>query len=124
MPRKARWRTVKNIPIVGGTSDQRAELFFGVFVTPGGWADEWPTVEEMESATIRWADGSYATVVPEEETGHVLQCGGCAFVLALDGDWCLCTNAASPHDGRVTFEHGGCRQHSLMAEIEQEGEGE
>ena len=40
------------------------------------------------------------------------QCGGCRFYIPLTGgfrsDWGVCTNAASPRDGRATFEHDGC----------------
>ncbi|MFG3350225.1 DUF3027 domain-containing protein [Streptomyces sp. NPDC048018] len=40
------------------------------------------------------------------------QCGGCAFWIALSGEWgrdCgACTRAGSPFDGHVRFEHDGC----------------
>ncbi len=40
------------------------------------------------------------------------QCMFCAYYLALPGkfafDWGVCSNAKSPMDGRVTFEHDGC----------------
>jgi len=42
------------------------------------------------------------------------QCGGrvCYSALeeALGSDWGVCTNAASPYDGRLLFEHDGCEQ--------------
>jgi hypothetical protein len=40
------------------------------------------------------------------------QCGGCRFYIKITGgfrsDWGVCTNEASPRDGRATFEHDGC----------------
>jgi hypothetical protein len=40
------------------------------------------------------------------------QCGRCAFWVPLAGDWGrdygVCTNPASPRDGRAAFEHDGC----------------
>jgi hypothetical protein len=45
------------------------------------------------------------------------QCGGCRFFAALDGDYGICCNELSPNDGRVTFEHGGCIQHSFIQEL-------
>ena len=43
------------------------------------------------------------------------QCGQCRFYLLLQGrlstDWGVCSNAASPFDGTVLFEHDGCDQY-------------
>ncbi|MER5261529.1 DUF3027 domain-containing protein [Actinosynnema sp. NPDC002837] len=40
------------------------------------------------------------------------QCGGCRFWIPLAGrvgnDYGACSNAQSPFDGRVRFEHDGC----------------
>ncbi|MGC9669595.1 DUF3027 domain-containing protein [Planosporangium sp. 12N6] len=40
------------------------------------------------------------------------ECGGCRFWVALHGhlgrDYGACTNADSPFDGQVRFEHDGC----------------
>lgn len=45
------------------------------------------------------------------------QCGCCIFYIRLvaefNSDWGVCSNAASPFDGRVMFEHDGCDQHVL-----------
>ncbi|GLX23462.1 DUF3027 domain-containing protein [Streptomyces lavendulae] len=41
------------------------------------------------------------------------QCGGCRFWIALNGelgqDWGACTNARSAFDGRLRYEHDGCK---------------
>lgn len=43
------------------------------------------------------------------------QCGSCAYYVPLTGvfesDWGACSNAVSPRDGRVMFEHDGCEHH-------------
>jgi hypothetical protein len=40
------------------------------------------------------------------------QCGACQYYVPLRGelgaDWGACTNAASPFDRKVMFEHDGC----------------
>lgn len=40
------------------------------------------------------------------------QCGGCAWFAATGSDYGICANPASPLDGSITFEHGGCYAHT------------
>ncbi len=43
---------------------------------------------------------------------YAQQCGGCRYWIALHGvlgsDYGACSNARSPRDGMVQFEHDGC----------------
>ena len=43
---------------------------------------------------------------------YAQQCGACSFFIPLIGalceDWGVCSNAATPFDGTVRFEHDGC----------------
>jgi hypothetical protein len=45
---------------------------------------------------------------------YIEQCGRCQYWIPLAGtiglDWGICTNEASPLDGRAAFEHDGCEQ--------------
>ena len=104
----------RTIPTVHGNYLGKVELFDGVFIHPGGWAPEgpWMNVSDITTALTRWVKASYANAIGEDEHHIVYQCGGCRFMLALDGDYGICANAASPQDGRIIFEHGGCKQHS------------
>ncbi len=44
------------------------------------------------------------------------QCGQCHYYIPVKGilasDWGVCSNVASPFDGRVRFEHDGCSEYS------------
>lgn len=83
-------------------------------VERGGWYEgRWLTKAEAAAAQHRWADRSFKTL-PD----GTFQCGGCKFFAALGGDYGLCWNSKSEHDGRVTFEHGGCSEHSRLASVE------
>ena len=67
-----------------------------------------PTRRErwLEQRNRRWEEPGY------EAAWAWSQCGGCRHWVALTGvpgyDFGACTNAASPFDGRVRFEHDGC----------------
>ena len=100
------------IETVHGNYRGKVELFSGVFVSPGGWCDYSLKAKDLRAHLDRWVKASYAGAIGEEEHNIVYQCGGCRHMLALDGDYGLCANAASPMDGRVIFEHGGCKMHS------------
>jgi Protein of unknown function (DUF3027) len=47
-----------------------------------------------------------------QDSWRAQQCGARTFWVPLAGDWGLdygvCTNPASPFDGRAQFEHDGC----------------
>ena len=53
---------------------------------------------------------------PQPDTWLDTQCLTCAFYILLVGkfsqDYGVCSNAKSPFDGRVTFEHDGCEEHA------------
>lgn len=77
-------------------------------VERGGWyIGRWLTPSERKAAEHRWADRSYQHRADED-----YQCGGCRFFAALGMDYGICVNPASRLDGSITFEHGGCPQHS------------
>ena len=91
----------------------------GVTVSEGGWygGRTWLTGAEVEAAEKRWALRAYAVGKPDEHGWVEHQCGGCRFMGALDADWGLCLNPASPQDGCVVFEHGGCPMHSSRVQV-------
>lgn len=76
----------------------------------GGWTDrkDWLTQDEADAAEKRWAMRSY---LPRYDDNY--QCGGCRFFAAFGADYGVCCNVASAMDGNITFEHGGCEQHSV-----------
>ena len=79
-------------------------------VERGGWyAGKWLTRDERLHAERRWTARSY-----EHHANEDAQCGGCRFFAALGMDYGICANPASPLDGAITFEHGGCPQHSSL----------
>lgn len=118
-------------------------LFDGTEVSEGGWliGRKWMTAKFMRQAETRWVKHSYSTRAdnilkiggllwdPEaakrlqeiddeyDLTAGCAQCGGCRWFAALDGDYGVCCNKLSLNDGRITFEHGGCIQHSFIQEL-------
>lgn len=77
-------------------------------VTRGGWyGGKWLTPVERKAAEERWKTRSYAY-----RTDQSYQCGGCRFFAATGLDYGICANPVSPLDGQITFEHGGCAEHS------------
>ena len=108
-----------SIPSARGVYLPTMELFHGVFVMDGGWAQRWMSLSEVRAAVERCAARSYKTADPRAVTkGGAYQCGSCRFVLMFDSDYGLCGNVASPNDGRVVFEHAGCAEHSEKAKWE------
>lgn len=82
---------------------------------PGGWAaNVAPTPEQIKAAEKRWAKRSYRHQPDDPEC--VFQCGGCRYFAAAGADYGVCWNEKSPLDGCVTFEHGGCPDHSVSQE--------
>ena len=81
-------------------------------VERGGWYyGKWLTKEERKEAEKRWVGRSYKFRHDDE-----FQCGGCRFFAALGMDYGICANSASPLDGSITFEHGGCEEHTVLNE--------
>lgn len=77
-------------------------------VTRGGWYEGRAlTPAERKAAEDRWVGRSYRFRAHES-----LQCGGCAYFAATGADFGICANPASPLDGSITFEHGGCAEHA------------
>ncbi len=85
-------------------------------ISEGGWynARKWMTAQELVDAETRWVKGSYETgkEQPDYKDWIAHQCGGCRTFAALDSDYGICCNKASPNDGKIVFEHGGCKEHS------------
>lgn len=80
--------------------------------TVGGWArSRKPRKADLRAAERRWATRSYQHR-SEDDPDHIYQCGGCSFFAALGADYGICWNEASPLDGCISFEHGGCPEHS------------
>ena len=87
-----------------------SKLFSDIQVSQGGWTPRWVTTRELRAALKRWIRQEYKANPPEVTAEGVdYQCGGCRFFLALDSDYGICSNAASPYDGRIVFEHIGCK---------------
>jgi len=113
-------------------------LFDGTEVSEGGCliGRKWMTAKIMKSAETRWVKHSYTTradtylkqrfsvevdIKKLKEIDRLYdlsagcgQCGGCSWFAALDADYGICCNKESSNDGRITFEHGGCIQHSFI----------
>ena len=100
------------IETVRGNYLGKVELFSDVFVSSGGWCDYALKAKDLRGHLDRWVDRSLAAAMPESEAGGPWQCGGCRWMLALDGDYGICANCESEFDGSIIFEHGGCGQHS------------
>ena len=101
-----------------GETCREIQMSEGIVMSEGGWyyGKTWITGPELKTAERRWVERLYATSPTDDHNWIEHQCGGCRFFGALDGDWGLCVNAASPNDGRLTFEHTGCEAHSYFEE--------
>lgn len=97
-------------------SYRRFVIFNGTEITEGGWyrGRKWMTAKYLTACVRRWVMRSYDTGKEQpdyaEEIPH--QCGGCRWFAVLDSDYGFCCNPQSPNEGRITFEHGGCKEHS------------
>ena len=96
-------------------------IFDDTVVNEGGWygGRKWMTAKYLKACVNRWVKRSYETgeQEPDCELGKwgkwiPHQCGGCRWFAALDLDYGFCCNLDSQNEGRVTFEHGGCKEHS------------
>ncbi len=82
----------------------------------GGWSiGRKPSAAQIKAAERRWINRSNETR-PADDEDWAYQCGGCSFFAALGADFGICWNAASPLDGSISFEHGGCAEHSERLE--------
>ncbi len=78
----------------------------------GGWAPgRKPKSSLLKQAERRWVTRSF-DARPKDDEDWDYQCGGCTFFAALGADFGICWNQDSPLDGCISFEHGGCPQHS------------
>lgn len=108
----------RRFPMFGATT--RLFEAHAIWLSEGGWCGrKWMTTKELVAALDRWVDHAYlaggekyAEEVANE--GGRLQCGGCRYFAAFDSNYGLCCNVKSNMDGRVTFEHAGCPQHSNL----------
>ena len=100
-----------------------AGYVFGEEVAEGGWYNtdgkiaNWMTAADLKAATRRaWqrSEDSAPKETVNDTTWIPHQCGGCRYFAALNADWGFCLQEASPNDGRVVFEHGGCNEHSAL----------
>jgi hypothetical protein len=79
----------------------------------GGWTAEIaPSANDLKKAEERWIKRSYT-----DRRQDAFQCGGCKFFAAVGTDFGICWNEKSNLDGCITFEHGGCDQHSSIPVI-------
>lgn len=97
------------------TDGWEAEVFGAPKLSQGGWSGKWLTNRELQAAHDRAIKRAYALVIPEDGRG-THQCGGCRMFGAVNGDWGVCCNPASPNDLGILFEHGGCAAHSDFVE--------
>lgn len=91
----------------------------GQEIHQGGWTklgnlEDWMTTTDLENIESRIIDRSYSTAPKREgdEDDIIAQCGGCKWFASLNSDWGICCNEKSPQDGRIMFEHSGCKEHS------------
>lgn len=94
-------------------------IFDGTAISEGGWyrGRKWMTAKHLKACVARWVKRSYETgkAQPDYDTENQWiphQCGGCRWFAALDSDYGFCCNITSINEGRITFEHGGCKEHS------------
>lgn len=83
----------------------------------GACGRRWMTAKYLKSCVARWIKRSYETGkeqpdydVKNQWIAH--QCEWCSWFAALDCDYGFCCNLKSLNEGRITFEHGGCKEHS------------
>ena len=130
--RRRSWQRVQREPVgPPGAGSLRFPMFgsadpaigdFAIWISSGGWCGRrWMTATEMLGSLERWVTRAYFISGPAyadkvASEGGSLQCGGCRYFGAFDADYGLCCNPASAMDGRVTFEHAGCPQHSNVEE--------
>jgi len=92
------------------------KIFDYTQVSRGGWycGKKWMPRKYFKECIARWVANSYKTAEAQPDyTGWIAhQCGGCYWFAALDLDYGMCCCVDSPNDGRATFEHGGCVEHS------------
>lgn len=73
------------------------------------------------ASSARWKDKR-----PERKPS-IGQCLFCRYYIPLAGplgeDWGVCSNAVSPFDAQLMFEHEGCDQYSPADDMWQEPEG-
>jgi hypothetical protein len=75
------------------------------------------TAKYLNCCVDRWVKRSYETGIEQpdydwENQWIPHQCEWCGWFAALDNDYGFCCNLKSPNEGRITFEHGGCKEHS------------
>jgi uncharacterized Zn-finger protein len=79
----------------------------------GKGRDESPSLHEHLHTICRRLPSDFEPYGERERTGPDCSCG-CRHFMKLPGklgmDWGVCTNAASPRSGLLTFEHQGCEQ--------------
>lgn len=110
---------IKFVKIKGEPSWKTFVIFDHTKVSQGGWSDgKWMTAKYMRERVKNWVRQSYKTgeEQPNYDEWIEHQCGGCRWFAALDSDYGLCFNIHSPNEGRITFEHGGCKSHSYLEE--------
>lgn len=89
---------------------------------PGGWVEPIvaPDPAVLRAAEQRWAARSHRPEACARVDGYPdwieHQCGGCRWFAAAGADYGICFNEKSPLDGMVTFEHGGCLEHSFLTD--------
>ena len=99
------------------------KIFDDTEVWRGGWYEgKWMTAKYLKECVGRWVTRSYETGKQEPDCKEPYkdwiphQCGGCYWFAALDSDYGFCCNLKSPNEGRITFEHGGCTEHSDLVQ--------
>lgn len=98
-------------------------IFDDTTICEGGWyyGRKWMTAKYLNALVDKWVKRSYETgrEQPDYDVGNQWiphQCGGCHWFAAIDADYGFCCNFKSPNEGRITFEHGGCKEHSDYVE--------
>lgn len=94
------------------------KIFGYTQVSRGGWyVGKWMSAKYLKECVNRWIERSYETgkAQPDYREWIAHQCGCCYWFAALDSDYGFCCNLSSPNEGRITFEHGGCIAHSVLA---------
>lgn len=97
------------------------KIFDDTEITSGG-AYKWMPKKYVKSRVKAWVARSFETAKEQPDYDKKNQwaphqCEWCYWFGALDGDYGFCFNTASPNEGYICFEHGGCKEHSDLVAV-------
>lgn len=108
------WLTDKGKELLGDTDILTTVRQLGAEATARSYEDK----IDYRGCHERWLRAGYHPVPQDHPDGMPIECMSCAFYIPLQGrlgmDWGVCTNAVSPYEGTITFEHSGCAHYTAV----------